>query len=133
MTTILSMLEKAQAAQTNAYAPYSQFKVGACIRSTDDHFFIGCNYENVAYSMTCCAEGSAIAAMTTAGYREILEIVIIGSSEAPCTPCGACRQRIREFAKPSISVHMFNKDGSQQLTQTLEELLPHSFGPDHIK
>lgn len=133
MNRISQMLEKAKAAQANAYSPYSKFKVGACIHSKDDQFFVGCNCENVSYSLTCCAEGSAIGTMITAGYREILEIVLIGSSEEPCTPCGACRQRIREFAASDILIHMFNKDGSKQLTKTLNELLPHSFGPDHIK
>lgn len=133
MSQIALMLEKTKAVQANAYAPYSKFLVGSCIRSKDEKYFVGCNYENASYSLCLCAEGSAIAAMTAAGYRDILEVVIIGSSEDPCTPCGACRQRLREFAAPSVLIHMFNKDGSKQLTKTMEELLPYSFGPDHIK
>jgi cytidine deaminase len=127
------MLEKSKAAQANAYAAYSNFKVGACIRSHNAQYFVGCNYENAAYSVTCCAEGVAIGAMIAAGYREILEMVLIGASEEVCTPCGMCRQRIREFAAPHMLIHMFNHDASKQLSKTLDELLPYSFGPEHVQ
>jgi len=130
MSTVENMLQKARAAQANAYAPYSQFRVGSCIRATNEQYFSGCNYETASY-LCLCAEGSAIAAMITAGYKEILEIVIIGDSEQPCTPCGSCRQRIREFAKLDTLIHCFGKNGSQ-LTKTLNELLPESFGPEHL-
>ena len=132
MQYIHEMLEQAKAAQTKSYAPYSNFHVGSCIRSTDKQFFSGCNYENASYSLCLCAEGSAIAAMITAGYQQILEMVIVGDSEKPCTPCGACRQRIREFALPETRIHMFGKS-DESLTMTLAELLPESFGPEFIK
>lgn len=132
MLHLHAMLEQAKVAQAKAYAPYSNFHVGSCIRSTENQFFSGCNYENASYSLCLCAEGSAIAAMITAGYQQILEMVIVGDSEKPCTPCGACRQRIREFALPETRIHMFGK-GDKSLTMTLAELLPESFGPEFIK
>lgn len=132
MDTINVMFEKAKQAQTKSYSPYSNFKVGACLRCSNDQFFVGCNYENAAYSLCLCAEGSAIAAMINAGYHEILELAVIGSSVQPCSPCGACRQRIREFAKPDILIHMFNQTG-KHITMTLAELLPQSFGPEFLQ
>ena len=125
------MLEKARAAQKQAYAPYSNFHVGACIRTPNNHFFIGCNVENASYSLCQCAEATAIGAMISAGESQIAEIVIIGDSETPCTPCGACRQRLNEFAAPETLIHMFSKQG-ERFTQTLNELLPHSFGARHL-
>lgn len=126
--TITRMLELARSAMTHAYSPYSKFKVGACIRTKNNNFYVGCNYENASYSLTQCAEANAIGAMVTAGETEIAEVVIIGSSNVPCTACGACRQRIREFATPEISIHMFSST-NDYLTLTLDELLPASFGP----
>jgi len=126
------MVAKAQAVQANAYSPYSNFKVGVCLRTTQHNFFVGCNYENASFSLTSCAEGSAIAAMVNAGEKQIAEVVVIGSSEHPCSPCGACRQRIREFAAPDILIHMLGNSG-ESLTMTLDELLPVSFGPKFIK
>jgi cytidine deaminase len=116
----------------NAYAPYSHFQVGACILTTNGQLFVGCNYENASYSITNCAEASAIGNMISAGEKSIQEIVIIGGSDVPCTPCGACRQNIREFATPETIVHMFNKNGDKHLTMKLEELLPNSFGPQFL-
>ena len=88
----------AKAAQANAYAPYSRFHVGAALRSASGAVFAGCNVENAAYPQGACAEAGAIAAMALAGDRRIAEILVIGDGEALCTPCGGCRQRIREFA-----------------------------------
>ena len=91
----------AKAAQKNAYARYSHFHVGAALRTVSGAVFSGCNVENAAYPQGACAEAGAIAAMAAAGERRIKEILVIGDGDALCTPCGGCRQRIREFADPS--------------------------------
>jgi cytidine deaminase len=121
----------AKAAQANAYAPYSRFSVGAALRTPDGAVFAGCNVENAAYPQGSCAEAGAIAAMALAGGRRIAEIVVVGDGEALCTPCGGCRQRIREFADASTLVHVAGPEGVRR-TFTLAELLPESFGPDHL-
>ena len=127
------MLEKARTVMANAYSPYSKFKVGACIRTSDDQLFIGCNNENAAYSLAICAESTAIGNMIAMhGKANIVEVVIITSSDQPCTPCGACRQRMREFSDGNTVIHMFSHDGKAVLTKTLNELLPNSFGPEFL-
>ena len=121
----------AKAAQANAYAPYSRFHVGAALRTPDGAVFSGCNVENAAYPQGSCAEAGAISAMALAGKRRIAEILVIGDGEALCTPCGGCRQRIREFAGPSAAIHVAGPEGVRA-TFTLAELLPESFGPEHL-
>jgi cytidine deaminase len=121
----------AKAAQANAYAPYSRFHVGAALRTPDGAVFSGCNVENAAYPQGSCAEAGAISAMALAGKRRIAEILVIGDGEALCTPCGGCRQRIREFAGPSAAIHVAGPEGVRR-TFTLGELLPESFGPEHL-
>ena len=121
----------AKAAQANAYAPYSRFKVGAALRSESGAVHSGCNVENAAYPQGACAEASAISAMALAGDRRIVEILVIGDGEALCTPCGGCRQRIREFADANTRIHVAGPEGVRA-TFTLEELLPHAFSPDHL-
>lgn len=122
----------AKAAQANAYAPYSRFHVGAALRSESGAVHSGCNVENAAYPQGACAETGAIAAMATAGDRRIAEILVIGDGEALCTPCGGCRQRIREFAAPTTPIHIAGPEGVRA-SFTLAELLPESFGPDHLR
>lgn len=129
---IIQMLEKAKTVMMNAYAPYSHFLVGSCIRTSLNQFYVGCNYENASYALTQCAEASAIGSMISAGEKQIAEIVIIGSSQQPCVPCGACRQRIREFAEPDILIHLYGDGGRTHMTKTLGELLPFSFGPNFL-
>lgn len=126
MRYFVQMLEKARDVMQNAYSPYSHFKVGACLRVEGDQFFVGCNVENASYGLTVCAEGSAICAMVGSGCRRILEVVVIGSGEVFCAPCGACRQRLYEFADPSIKVHMCNMQGQAKM-QRLDDLLPNAF------
>ena len=121
----------AKAAQANAYAPYSRFHVGAALRSESGAVHSGCNVENAAYPQGACAEASAISAMALAGDRRIAEILVIGDGEALCTPCGGCRQRIREFAAPTTPIHIAGPEGVRA-SFTLAELLPESFGPDHL-
>jgi cytidine deaminase len=121
----------AKAAQAKAYAPYSRFHVGAALRTPDGAVFSGCNVENAAYPQGSCAEAGAISAMALAGKRRIAEILVIGDGEALCTPCGGCRQRIREFAEPSAAIHVAGREGVRA-TFTLGQLLPESFGPEHL-
>jgi cytidine deaminase len=130
--SLAELFAAAKAAQANAYAPYSRFKVGAAVRSETGAIYGGCNVENAAYPQGSCAEAGAIAAMALAGERRIAEIVVIGDGEDLCTPCGGCRQRMREFADDSTPVHIAGPDGVRR-TFTLGELLPESFGPRHLK
>jgi len=128
---LAELFAAARSAQANAYAPYSRFHVGAALRSESGAVYSGCNVENAAYPQGTCAEAGAIAAMALAGDRRIAEILVIGNGEALCTPCGGCRQCIREFADPSTPIHIAGPEGVRR-TFTLAELLPHSFGPDHL-
>ena len=121
----------AKAAQANAYAPYSRFHVGAALRTPSGALFSGCNVENAAYPEGVCAETSAISAMALAGERRIAQILVIGGGEGLCTPCGGCRQRIREFADAMTAIHIAGPQGLRG-TFTLGELLPESFGPGHL-
>jgi len=121
----------ARAAQKAAYAPYSRFKVGAAIRTPDGAVFAGCNVENAAYPQGACAETGAIAAMVAAGRTRIAEILVVGDGDLLCTPCGGCRQRIREFAAPQTPVYVAGPEGVRR-SFTLEDLLPSSFGPDNL-
>jgi cytidine deaminase len=128
---LAELFAAAKAAQANAYAPYSRFHVGAALRTPSGAIFSGCNVENAAYPQGTCAEAGAIAAMALAGERRIAEILVIGDGDALCTPCGGCRQRIREFADASAAIHIAGPEGVRR-TFTLAELLPESFGPDHL-
>ena len=128
------MIEAALAARENAHAPYSKFKVGAAILGESGRIFAGCNVENAAYPQGQCAESSAIGAMVTAGDRRIRAIVVMGGeagAEEICTPCGGCRQRIREFATPETPIHICDPAGLRR-TFSLEILLPESFGPTNL-
>ena len=129
---IEALFAAAKAAQANAYAPYSRFKVGAALRTPGGAIFSGSNVEKAAYPQGWCAETSAIAAMALSGERRISEILVIGDGEGLCTPCGGCRQRIREFAEASTPIHIAGP-GGVRASFTLGELLPHSFGPEHLK
>jgi cytidine deaminase len=125
------MFAIARAAQAAAYAPHSRFRVGAVVRATSGRLYAGANVENAAYPVGTCAEAGAIAAMVLGGDRAIAEVLVIGDGEALCTPCGACRQRLREFAPDTVRVHIAGPQGVRR-SFTLGELLPHSFGPDNL-
>lgn len=126
------LIEAALAIRENAYVPYSRFKVGAAIRTHDGGIFAGCNVENAAYPQGTCAEAGAIAAMVGAGKTRIREVVVAGAGHLPVTPCGGCRQKLREFAGPEVPIHMVNERGELVITRTQGELLPDSFGPGHL-
>lgn len=125
------LFEAARAARRHAYAPYSGYAVGAALRTASGRIFSGCNVENAAYPVGLCAEAGAIAAMIAAGEREISAIAIVADGGASVTPCGACRQRLREFGRPDLLVHA--GDSERILARyTLDALLPHAFGPDNL-
>ena len=112
--------------------PYSQFKVGAAFLTENGSIISGCNVENAAYPQSQCAEASAIGNLISSGYRNIIiEVVVIGSGDLLCSPCGGCRQRLREFASLDVAIHMCNSEGHLK-TSTLAELLPDSFGPENL-
>jgi cytidine deaminase len=121
----------ARLAQGNAYAPYSRFKVGAALRTPGGAIHVGCNVENAAYPQGSCAEAGAISAMAQAGERRIAEICVVGDGEALCTPCGGCRQRIREFSDASTLIHIAGPEGVRRSFR-IADLLPESFGPGHL-
>lgn len=125
------LFDAAKAAQAQAYAPYSRFRVGAAIRSTSGRIHTGCNVENAAYPVGTCAEAGALAAMILAGERAADAILVVGEGPELCTPCGACRQRLREFGSDALAIHVAGPQGIRR-SFTLAELLPHSFGPDNL-
>ena len=126
-----SLFDAARAARALAYAPYSHFTVGAALRDAEGTVHAGCNVENAAYPVGTCAEAGAIAAMVASGGRTIREMLVMGAGPGLVTPCGACRQRIREFAAPETVIHVADGDGVLARF-TLGALLPESFGPENL-
>ena len=126
-----NLFNAAKKVRENAHVPYSNFKVGAAFLTEDGSIISGCNVENAAYPQTQCAEASAIGSLISSGYKKINEIVVIGSGPLLCSPCGGCRQRIREFASLDVKIHMCNEEGHMK-TSTLGDLLPDSFGPENL-
>ena len=125
------LFNAAKMVRENAHVPYSNFKVGAAFLTEDDSIVSGCNVENAAYPQSQCAEASAIGNLVSQGFSKIKEVVVIGSGSLLCSPCGGCRQRLREFASLETQIHMCNSDGHLK-TSTLKELLPDSFGPENL-
>ena len=125
------LFEAAKMVREHAHVPYSNFKVGAAFLTEGDTIIAGCNVENAAYPQSQCAEASAIGNLVANGFTKIKEVVVIGSGELLCSPCGGCRQRLREFASLDVNIHMCNVDGHMK-TSTLEDLLPDSFGPENL-
>ncbi|MCF2905307.1 cytidine deaminase [Octadecabacter sp. CECT 8868] len=127
----MSLIDDARKVRENAYAPYSNFAVGAAIKTIDGNVYKGINVENVAYPEGTCAEAGAIAAMCAAGERQISEVAVIADAPAPVPPCGGCRQKIAEFAGPDVVVTMATMDG-KTLQMTVADLLPGRFTADHM-
>jgi cytidine deaminase len=117
----------AKRAMAQAYAPHSMFPVGAAIRAASGAVYSGCNVENASYPEGWCAETSAIAQMVLAGDREIAEIAVVADKMALISPCGGCRQRIREFGTADTLIHLCDETGVVE-TVTLGEMLPRAFG-----
>jgi cytidine deaminase len=127
----MSLKDKAVAVRENAYVPYSNFKVGAALRTVAGTVYQGCNVENVAYPEGTCAEAGAIAAMVAAGEREIAEVYVVAGSPMPVSPCGGCRQKLAEFASADVPVTLATLEGTEQKT-TVGALLPGVFNTDHM-
>ncbi|HEY6135153.1 MAG TPA: cytidine deaminase [Rubrivivax sp.] len=126
------LIAAAQAARRHAYAPYSNFAVGAAVLDAEGRIHAGANVENAAYPQGLCAEASAIAHMVLAGGRRIVAVAVVGDAPQPVTPCGGCRQKLREFAADDTPVLVAGPAG-ERVRYTLGELLPASFGPAHLK
>lgn len=127
------LIEAAKAARLKAHARYSHFLVGAAMRDEQGRIHGGCNIENASYPQGWCAEPSAISALVMSGAKHITEVVVIGTGDLLCTPCGGCRQKIREFATGDVKIHCCAEDGTLLRSFTLDELLPASFGPENLK
>lgn len=127
----MSLLDHAAAIRDRAYAPYSNFKVGAAIRAESGAVYTGVNVENAAYPQGTCAEAGAIAAMIHGGDTRIAEVAVIADATVPVAPCGGCRQKLIEFAGPAVRVTMANLRG-ESVTMTMGELLPGAFLPEHM-
>ena len=130
-TLIDQLWSAARAAQAKAYAPYSRYAVGAAI--VDEHGLVhaGCNVENAAYPQGWCAEASALSALVLSGARHARGVLVVGTGGAWVTPCGGCRQKLREFGQPDMPVVSANAQALGPV-HSLEQLLPHSFGPGHL-
>ncbi len=126
MSDIDEMLSLGLAVRLRAHAPYSGFKVGAVLRAGSGRLYAGCNVENSAYPQGQCAEATAIGVMVAAGESEIEAVLVVAEGDMLVTPCGGCRQRIREFAGDEVPVYLCDLNGLRHTT-TLGELLPLSF------
>ncbi|WP_170359280.1 MULTISPECIES: cytidine deaminase [Ruegeria] len=127
----MTLKDAALSVREKAYAPYSNFKVGAAIRAASGQVFAGCNVENVAYPEGTCAEAGAIAAMVAAGEQELTEVYVVASSPQPVPPCGGCRQKLAEFGNRDVKVTLASVDGAE-LETTIGDLLPGAFDASHM-
>jgi cytidine deaminase len=126
-----ALIAAARAARAMAHAPYSRFAVGAAVLDEQGRMHAGCNVENAAYPQGWCAEASALSAMVMAGGQRALAVAVCAVAPQPVTPCGGCRQKLREFAADDCPVWVADLEG-HRATFTLGGLLPHSFGPEHL-
>jgi cytidine deaminase len=125
-----AVMDAARDASRNAYAPYSNFRVGAAILTEGGQIHAGCNVENASYGLAICAERNAAAAMAfaNAGDREIRLVAVFSPDAAPCFPCGACRQVLREFGCKEVVV----EEAAGLRSYPFDEILPYSFGPEDL-
>ena len=126
------LFDAAVAAKAHSYSPYSRYPVGAAVRAASGRIYAGCNVENAAYPQGWCAEASALAAMVSAGETEIVAVLTVCDGDLVGTCCGGCRQKIREFASPRTPIYACGPEGVRA-EFTLDDLLPHSFGPEHLR
>lgn len=124
-------LEKAaRQAAAASYSPYSKFPVGAAVLTSSGHVFTGCNVENASYGLCNCAERTAIFTAAAAGERAIEAVAVYTPTPTATSPCGACRQVINEFGPTALVISVC--DGSDRIETTLDQLLPHAFGPGNL-
>ena len=126
------LLEAARAARGYAYAPYSKFAVGAALQDEQGRIHAGCNVENAAYPQGLCAEAVALGHLVLAGGQRITAVAVVGEGASLVTPCGGCRQKLREFGGDAVPVVVGDMT-TERAHFTLGELLPESFGPGHLK
>lgn len=124
------LLNYAKDASENAYAPYSNFKVGACVLSDDGRLYKGCNFENSSYGLAICAERNAIGSAIADGVRKISAVAIYSPNQENCLPCGACRQVMAEFRPENSDIDIITTDNGELKVYKLEYLLPESFNLD---
>lgn len=122
----MKFVQLAVEAAENAYAPYSNYRVGAAVLAPDGRIFCGCNVENIAFPASICAERGAVAQAVFAGYTELAAIAIAGNGPEMVYPCGICRQVLAEFLQKDAKVFCANGMGKYEVL-TLEALLPHRF------
>jgi cytidine deaminase len=128
------LVAAARAARERAYAPYSGFRVGAALRTEQGALVAAANVENASYGLAICAERAAVAAAVAQGHRRFEAIAVAGPGPDPVTPCGACRQVLREFPRGvDLEVLCVGEAGERLLATTLGALLPDSFGPDSLR
>ncbi|MDN6162130.1 MAG: cytidine deaminase [Atopostipes sp.] len=127
-----TLIEKANGMLENAYVPYSNFPVGAAILSKDGEIFTGSNIENSSYSLSNCAERTAVFKAVSEGSLEFDKMVVTGNTEGPISPCGACRQVLSEFCEPDMPIILTNIKGDIEET-TIAELLPNAFTQADLK
>jgi len=128
------LIKAAVAILEKAYAPYSNHPVGAALLANDGNIYVGCNVENAAYPLGQCAESTAISSMILGGGHAIKHLVVVGPSEQLCTPCGGCRQKIREFTGVTgVPVSICDNHGNIMLETDSADLLPNSFGPENAE
>ncbi|MEY3285253.1 MAG: cytidine deaminase [Acidobacteriota bacterium] len=125
------LIAVAREARQFAYAPYSNFAVGAVVESRDGRLFTGCNVENASYGLTLCAERVALGKAISEGARDLLRVVVIADTRRPIPPCGACRQLILELAGPEAAVVLANLAGDRIVT-TSSALLPAAFDRHYL-
>lgn len=133
------LILQAFAARERAYTPYSHFQVGAALLTREGKIYLGCNIENAAYGPSNCAERTAFFGALSEGERQFAAIAVVGAPEgtkkerfSACWPCGVCRQVMREFCMPDFKILTFS--GEEGIAAcTLEELLPHAFGPQMLE
>lgn len=128
---IEKMIEEAKVARERAYVPYSKFKVGAALSTVDGKIYKGCNIENAAYSVTNCAERTALFKAFSEGERNFSVLAVVADTERPVPPCGACRQVISELCPKDMKVVLANLQGNVQ-EYTVEELLPGAFSAEDL-
>lgn len=127
------LIDAALAARDKAYAPYSKFHVGAALRTAEGKVIGGCNVENAAYPEERLCRSRGDFGNGLGGETKFDEIVVVGLGDVACTPCGGCRQKIREFTGSDATIFIINDAGETLLTLSREELIPHSFGPENLK